>query len=145
MSAAVMPIRSTDCALASCGSPTTSAVASSHADFFGFSLRICSNPFSTWVTNSYAMVCNACARGRTATEANSRITSDDRACSGAFYAPSGIKLAFLAPDPALWSLIHAQPIFDASCCRGNGLRIVSWPAHDFSTRRDGRALRHLDG
>jgi len=48
ISAAVMPIRSTDSAEARCGSPTTSAVASIHAvrAFFELTIRICSNPFS---------------------------------------------------------------------------------------------------
>jgi hypothetical protein len=40
-------------------------VASSHAVavFFERSIRICSNPFSTSMINSYANLCNACAKG----------------------------------------------------------------------------------
>jgi hypothetical protein len=49
MSAAVMPMRKVVSAAAACGNPAASAIASiaAVAIFFGFSLRICSNPFST--------------------------------------------------------------------------------------------------
>ena len=46
------------------GAGTLTEVPISHAvaAVLNLSLRICSNPSSTWVTNSYAIVCNACAK-----------------------------------------------------------------------------------
>ena len=54
-------------------------------------------------------------------------------------------LHFSAPNPARWSLIHAHPKFDASCCRGTRPRILPWLAYDFGAGRDRCALRHFDG
>src|SRR5512132_4677674 len=54
-------------------------------------------------------------------------------------------LHFLAPNPARWSLIHAHPKFDASCCHSSHPRILSWLAYDFSAGGDRCALRHFDG
>src|SRR6185436_21091081 len=144
-----MPIRSTVSALASCGSPATSAVAISHAvaAFLNFPLRICSNPSTTWVTNSYALVCNACAResasgGAALIAAQLPVNAHARPGQMLNLASS---LHFPAPDPALWSLVHAHPKSDASCCRGTRRRIVSWLVHNFGAGRDRCALRHFDG
>src|SRR6267142_3131714 len=81
----------------------------------------------------------ALSRGRIA--AQLPVSAHTRAGSMLNLAPT---LHFPAPYPARWSLIHAHPKFDASCCRGNP-RIVSWPAYDFGTGRKRCALRHFDG
>ena len=52
-------------------------------------------------------------------------------------------LHFQLQIPARWSLVHAHPKFDASCCRGTCRRRCL--CRDSGAGRDRRALRHLDG
>ena len=96
------------------------------AVLFDLLLRICSNPFSTWVTNSYAKVCQrllprkalrqALAEGPFA--AQLPVTAHARH----FHASSGIKLAFFSSRPCPMNYnTHRNSMLLAAAAIGLGL------------------------